>query len=77
MNGLTAPRSAVQARRLLLYSVKHHGTELIAVPALQSVNSSSLREHPSRSACKLPVSRHHLPLSRRQGAVSLVGDETA
>ncbi len=42
VNGLTAPASCVHARRLLLYSVKHHGTALIAVASLQLVSSSSL-----------------------------------
>ena len=53
MNGLTAPISVVHARRLLLYSVKHHGTALIAVASLQSVNSSSLHRQPPASHASL------------------------
>lgn len=56
VNGLTAPASCVHARRLLLYSVKHHGTALIAVASLQLVNSSSLHSHrPHQHASLTPL----------------------
>ncbi len=67
VKGLTAPASCVHARRLLLYSVKHHGTALIAVASLQLVRSSSLhKQHPHEHAsltlltCSLSKSRQTL-----------------